>query len=66
MSTLIIGATLLVVHDAFEIIKSSALSWSSLTPSTMLFISLSVGGADRITFLTPDFKCLVASFFDKK
>ena len=52
-----IGAALLVVQLALEIIVSepSRISW--FTPRTTVFISSTSEGADRITFLAPDKIC---------
>src|SRR3954451_16474908 len=59
-STLAIGATQFVVHDAFEMIAClSASYWSSLTTSTSV-MSGSVAGAEMITFFAPASRCFCA------
>ena len=55
------GAAELVVHDALETITSESVILSSFTPNTTVFISESIAGDDRITFLAPPIKCLDAA-----
>ena len=57
---LAIGAKQLVVHEAFEIIWLCALSTSLLTPCTTV-ASISLPGAETITFLAPAVMCLAAA-----
>src|SRR6185437_12621955 len=65
-NTFIIGAAQFVVHDAFEIITSSFVSVLSLTPITIVLMSLSFGGADIKTFFAPASKCFCADALSKK
>ena len=57
------GAALLVVQEAFERIWSSLVIMCSFTPSTMVLISVSVGGTLKITFLAPFFMWFSKSVF---
>src|SRR5690606_29309506 len=61
LMTLIIGAALLVVQDALDMIFSVPSRIWSFTPSTTIFILSSAGGTDRITFLAPFFRCCSSS-----
>src|SRR5690606_27283462 len=51
--TLIMGAALLVVQEALEMMVSPASRICSFTPRTTILISSSKGGTVRITFLAP-------------
>ena len=59
-STLTIGATLLVVHDALESTGESKSTRWSFTPRTTVATSLSGEGAEIRTCLAPAFKCRLA------
>src|SRR3954463_15483586 len=59
--TLAIGARQLVVHEALETIRSVGLSWSSLTPRTIVASSLSLAGALRTTFWAPASMCFCSA-----
>ncbi|MNV63092.1 hypothetical protein D3C71_1556690 [compost metagenome] len=50
---LTIGATLLVVQEALDRIEAERSTALSLIPNTTVAISLSVGGAEIITFFAP-------------
>ncbi|MNR08112.1 hypothetical protein D3C85_1242550 [compost metagenome] len=55
-----IGATLLVVQEAFDKIGDKKSTSSSLTPITTIGISLSGAGADINTCFAPACKCFSA------
>src|SRR5437762_3238371 len=59
-NTFTMGAAQLVVQEAFEMIMSSFESMWSLIPSTTVFTSLPLGGAEMITFFAPAWRCLPA------
>src|SRR5579863_1986847 len=60
-STLAIGATQLVVHEAFEITSCRSGSYlSSLTPITIV-MSSPLAGAEMITFRAPAARCAAAA-----
>jgi len=64
-TTLANGAKQFVVQDAHEIMFRSDLYYSWLTPITNIGV-WSFGGADKITFLAPPFKCASAVSVLKK
>ena len=59
-STLASGARQLVVHEAFEITVSEALSTPSLTPMTTVLSTSLSPGAEMMTFLAPAVMCAEA------
>merc|ERR1712216_771080 len=62
LMTLTIGARPLVVHDAHETTAMVAGSYSSvLTPTTMVGVSVSLAGAEMMTFLAPPSTCFMQS-----
>ena len=65
-NTLTIGATLLVVQEAFEITASLKSTASSFTPITTEGISSSLAGAEIMTCFAPPTKCLDAASLVRK
>merc|ERR1719352_970795 len=65
LTTLVIGARQLVVHEALETTVSEALYFSWLTPITYMGTA-SFGGAEIMTFLAPPFRCSSAFSFAVK
>src|SRR3989338_10464293 len=59
----VIGAKQLVVQEAMEITLSFLVKSFSLTDKTMVFISHSLAGADKMTFFAPAVKCISKSNF---
>jgi hypothetical protein len=54
------GLTQLVVHEALEMIRSSALRLPSLAPKTTILMSEVFAGAESNTFPAPASKCFEA------
>ncbi len=60
---LIIGAALLVVQLALDMINSEPSKMCSLTPKTTVLISGTSAGADRITRWAPAVMCWLSSWY---